>query len=53
VLFDAKSLRDKATFDKPHQYSTGVRYLLVNGRLAIDNGQVTPILAGRALRRPS
>ena len=51
VLFDADDLRDTATFENPHQYATGVRYLWVNGRLAIDDGQVTTALAGRALRR--
>ena len=50
VVFDAKTFRDKATFDQPHQYSTGVRYLFVNGRLAIDEGKQTDALPGRALR---
>jgi len=50
VVFDPKTFRDTATFDKPHQYATGVRYLFVNGRLAIDGGEVTGELAGRALR---
>jgi N-acyl-D-aspartate/D-glutamate deacylase len=50
VVFDPRTFRDTATFEKPHQYATGVRYLFVNGRLAIDHGQVTGQLAGRALR---
>ena len=52
VVFDPETFRDVATFEAPHQYSTGVRYLLVNGQLAIDNGQVTGVLAGRALKHP-
>ncbi|MCA9207314.1 MAG: amidohydrolase family protein, partial [Planctomycetales bacterium] len=52
VVFDPETLRDTATFEKPHQYSTGVRYLLVNGQLAIDNGEVTGKLPGRAVRKP-
>ncbi len=50
VVFDPKTFRDTATYERPHQYATGVRYLFVNGRLAIDNGEVTGQLAGRALR---
>jgi N-acyl-D-aspartate/D-glutamate deacylase len=50
VVFAPDTFRDTATFEKPHQYSTGVRYLFVNGKLAIDDGTVTGALAGRALR---
>ncbi len=50
VVLDPKTFRDKATFDNPHQYATGVRYLFVNGRLAIDEGRFTGTLAGRVLR---
>lgn len=35
--------------DRP---STGVRYVLVNGRLAVDKGQLTGVLAGRPLPKP-
>lgn len=50
VVFDPKTFRDKATYDEPHQYSTGVRYLFVNGQLAIDDGKQTKTLPGRVLR---
>jgi len=50
VVFDPQTFRDTATFDKPHQYATGVRYLFVNGVLAIDEGKYTDALAGKALR---
>ncbi len=53
VVFDPKTFRDRATFDKPHQYATGVRYLFVNGKLAIDEGQFTGVLAGQVLRHQS
>lgn len=53
VVFDPKTLRDTATFDHPHQYATGVQYLLVNGALVIERGQFTEKLAGRALRHVS
>ncbi len=50
VVFDPKTFRDTATYDKPHQYATGVRYLFVNGVLTIDEGKHTGALAGKALR---
>ncbi len=53
VVFDPKTFRDTATFDKPHQYATGVRYLFVNGRLAIDDGKFTEVLEGKVLRHQS
>jgi N-acyl-D-amino-acid deacylase len=53
VVFDPKTFRDLATYDKPHQYATGVRYLFVNGRPAIEEGRFTGTLAGRVLRHES
>ncbi len=53
VVFDPEEFRDAATFEDPHQYASGVHYLLINGSFAIDAGQVTGKLAGRALRHPS
>jgi N-acyl-D-aspartate/D-glutamate deacylase len=50
VIFDPKTFRDQATFEKPHQYATGVRYLFVNGKLAIDEAKYQNILAGKVLR---
>jgi N-acyl-D-amino-acid deacylase len=50
VVLDPKAFRDKATFEQPHQYSSGVRFLFVNGRLAIDDARPTEVLAGRVLR---
>ena len=50
VVFDPQAFRDTATFQQPHQYATGIRYLFVNGQLAVDQGEVTGKLPGRALR---
>lgn len=50
VVFDPKTFRDVATYDKPHQYATGVRYLFVNGVAAIEEGKATGKLGGRPLR---
>jgi N-acyl-D-aspartate/D-glutamate deacylase len=50
VLLDPAEYRDRATYDKPHAYATGVVYLWVNGKLAVDKGKFTETLAGRVLR---
>jgi N-acyl-D-amino-acid deacylase len=50
VVFDPKTFHDIATYDKPHQYSPGVRYLFVNGKLAIEDSKYTGALAGKVLR---
>lgn len=52
VVFDTNELKDQATFDDPHQYSTGIRYLFVNGTPAVTAGFPTGSLAGKALRHP-
>jgi N-acyl-D-aspartate/D-glutamate deacylase len=53
AVWSEKELIDKATFDDPHRYCEGIRYLLVNGTPTIWNGDVTGALAGRALRHES
>jgi N-acyl-D-aspartate/D-glutamate deacylase len=58
TIFDAARIIDHATFEKPHQYSTGVEYVLVNGKLVIEKGQHTGarpgvIVYGPAYRRGS
>jgi len=50
MVFDPKTYHDVATYDKPHQYATGVRYVFVNGKLVIDEGKFTEELPGKVLR---
>jgi N-acyl-D-amino-acid deacylase len=50
VIFDPKTIQDHATFEKPHQYSTGVSEVLVNGQLAIKDGVPTGAKPGRFVR---
>src|SRR5437867_9093853 len=38
TVFDAGKIIDHATFEKPHQYATGVEYVLVNGKVVLDHG---------------
>lgn len=50
AVFDPLRVQDHATWDDPAAYATGVEYVLVNGRLALDRGEPTGELAGRYLR---
>ncbi|HIB08974.1 MAG TPA: hypothetical protein EYO20_03875 [Gemmatimonadetes bacterium] len=50
MVFNAGTIRDRATFEE-NIYSEGVEYLLVNGKLAIDDGQFTGALAGEVILR--
>ncbi|MBY0528483.1 MAG: D-aminoacylase [Gemmataceae bacterium] len=50
VVFDPETFRDRATFDRSHEYATGVRFLFVNGVLTIADGRYTATLSGKALR---
>ena len=50
IAFDTATVADKSTYREPRLLATGMRYVLVNGTLAIDGGNYTGALAGRALR---
>lgn len=52
VVFDPARIQDYATFEKPHQYATGVRDVLVNGTLVLRNGEHTGATPGRVVRGP-
>jgi N-acyl-D-amino-acid deacylase len=52
TIFDPKTVIDRATFELPNQHPDGIKYVIINGRLSVDNGQDTGALAGRALRGP-
>jgi N-acyl-D-amino-acid deacylase len=49
-VLDPREYIDQATFEKPHQYATGVRCVLLAGKAAIDNARPTGHLLGRAIR---
>jgi N-acyl-D-aspartate/D-glutamate deacylase len=51
IVFDRKELRDRATYEEPELLATGMRYVIVNGQVAVEGGQYTSILAGRPLKR--
>jgi N-acyl-D-amino-acid deacylase len=50
VLFDPARVQDKATYSKPHQYSQGFDYVVVNGKLVVDDAKLTGARPGRTLR---
>ena len=51
VVFDPQTVADNATFVNAHQYPTGMPYVVVNGKVAVDNGKTADEHHGRALRR--
>ena len=52
TIFDPAKVIDRATFESPNQYPTGIEYVIINGKLSVDKGQRTAALAGRVLRGP-
>lgn len=52
VVFDPDTVEGVATFEKPNQYSRGMRYVAVNGVLVVDDGKLTGKTPGRAMRGP-
>ncbi|REK19402.1 MAG: hypothetical protein DWQ37_00970 [Planctomycetota bacterium] len=52
VVFDLAKVRDKATFENPHQYSEGIDYVFVAGKPLVDGGELTGALPGRVLCAP-
>ena len=50
VIFDPATIQDHATFENPHQYSTGVMHVWVNGKQVLQNGEHTNATPGRFLK---
>jgi len=51
VVFNPDTVVDRATYQDPHQFPEGIEYVLVNGKVAVDGGKYSPVLAGRTLRK--
>ena len=52
VIFDPDTVQDHATYEKPHQYSTGIPHVLVNGVAVLKDGEHTGATPGRVVRGP-
>lgn len=52
VIFDENEVQDLSTFDKPHAYSRGFHFVIVNGVLTVDNEKHNGARAGKALYGP-
>lgn len=51
IVFDPQAIAERANYEQPERLAEGMRYVLVNGKLAIDGGKYTGALSGRALRK--
>ncbi|HWF85376.1 MAG TPA: amidohydrolase family protein, partial [Vicinamibacterales bacterium] len=52
VVFDPKTIADRATYEKPHQYAVGMRHVWVNGVQVLKDGEHTGAKPGRVVRGP-
>ena len=51
VLFDPQVIGDKATFSDPHQFPVGIKHVIVNGELVLEDEQPTGLRPGKVLKR--
>jgi N-acyl-D-aspartate/D-glutamate deacylase len=51
IVFDPRTVADRATYERPTLLATGMKYVLVNGVVAVDGGTYTGALAGQPIRR--
>ena len=49
AVFDARAVKDEATFADPHRYPSGIPYVIVNGAVVVDGGRFTAAQTGRVL----
>lgn len=51
IVMDTAKVAERATYEEPQRLAEGMQYVLVNGKLAVNEGKVTGVLAGRGVRR--
>jgi len=52
VVFDPETIIDRSTYEKPHQYATGMKHVFVNGTQVLKDGEHTGAKPGRVVRGP-
>jgi N-acyl-D-aspartate/D-glutamate deacylase len=51
TIFNAATVADTATFEDPHQYPTGIEYVIVNGQIVVEHGEQQPVFPGQVLKK--
>ncbi len=52
TVFNAATIIDNATYEKPHQYATGVEFVIVNGKVVLEHGRHSGLRPGAILFGP-
>jgi N-acyl-D-amino-acid deacylase len=52
LVFNEKEVQDMSTYEKPHQYSKGFKYVLVNGEIVVNDAKHTGVRSGKVLPGP-
>lgn len=53
VIFNPETVKDNSTFEDPHQYPSGIKYVIVNGIIVIENEKITDKMGGKLLYGPA
>ena len=51
VVFDPRLIRDRATYQNPYRYPAGIEWVIVNGKVVVEQGMHTGVRAGQVLRK--
>jgi N-acyl-D-amino-acid deacylase len=51
IVFDPNTVSDRSTYEQPELFAVGMKFVVVNGKISVENGAYTGVLAGRALRK--
>jgi N-acyl-D-amino-acid deacylase len=51
IVMDTARVAERSTYEEPQRLAEGMRFVLVNGQVAVNEGKLTGVLAGRGVRR--